>query len=66
LLVQVAALRDKQRARALARDLHGRVEEGAGFWRVRLGPFADRAAAQRARDVAISRGYGGASIISAP
>ncbi|SEK37507.1 rare lipoprotein A [Sphingomonas palmae] len=65
-LVQVAALRDEARARAVARSLGGYVEQASGFWRVRLGPFADRAAAQRARDAAISRGYGGASIIQAP
>lgn len=64
--VQVAALRDERRARALASDLGGRVEGAAGLWRIRLGPFADRAVAQRARDAAISRGYGGASIISVP
>lgn len=65
-LVQVAALRDEARARDAARALGGHVEQAAGWWRVRLGPFADRAAAQRARDAAVSRGYGGASIIPAP
>ncbi len=65
-MVQIAALRDEVRARAVARSLGGYVEQASGFWRVRLGPFADRAAAQRARDAAISRGYGGASIIQAP
>ncbi|MBW6523603.1 SPOR domain-containing protein [Sphingomonas sp. RHCKR47] len=65
-LVQVAALRDEARARDVARSLGGHVEQAAGWWRVRLGPFADRAAAQRARDAAVSRGYGGASIIQAP
>ncbi|WP_019516761.1 SPOR domain-containing protein [Sphingomonas sp. Mn802worker] len=65
-LVQVAALRDEARARAVARTLDGHVEQATGWWRVRLGPFADRAAAQRARDAAVSRGYGGASIIQAP
>jgi len=64
-LVQVAALRDEQRARGVARDLGGRVEGAGGLWRVRLGPFADRAMAQRRRDAAISRGYGGATIIPA-
>ena len=66
LLVQVAALRDEQRARSLARGLHARVEGSGGWWRVRLGPFTDRASAQRARDAAIARGYGDASIIPAP
>jgi len=49
----------------VARDLGGRVEGAGGLWRVRLGPFADRAMAQRRRDAAISRGYGGATIIPA-
>lgn len=65
-LVQVAALRDEARASAAAHALGGYVEQAAGLWRVRLGPFADRVAAQRARDAAVSRGYGGASIIPAP
>ena len=65
-IVQVAALRDEARARTVARSLDGHVERAGAWWRVRLGPFADRAAAQRARDAAVSRGYDGASIISAP
>lgn len=64
--VQVAALADEQRARAVARDLSGHVERAGSLWRIRLGPFADRTGAQRARDAAVARGYGGASIISVP
>lgn len=64
--VQVAALADEQRARAVARDLSGHVERAGSLWRIRLGPFADRPRAQRARDAAVARGYGGASIISVP
>jgi rare lipoprotein A len=64
-LVQVAALSSAQRAQALARSFGGTVVAGGGIYRVRLGPFADRAAAQRARDVAAARGYGDASIIPA-
>jgi rare lipoprotein A len=66
LLVQIAALRDEQRARSLARGLRARVEGSGGWWRVRLGPFTDRVSAQRARDAAIARGYGDASIIPTP
>jgi rare lipoprotein A len=65
-LVQIAALRDEQRARSLARGLRARVEGSGGWWRVRLGPFTDRTSAQRARDAAIARGYGDASIIPTP
>lgn len=62
-IVQVAALSSGERASALARTLGGRVESAGGLHRVRLGPFADAATAQRARDGAARRGYGDATII---
>lgn len=62
LIVQVAALGNAGRAQALARSLGGHVENAGGVWRVRLGPFTDFAAAQRARDDAVRRGYGDATI----
>jgi rare lipoprotein A len=65
LVVQVAAFADQARARAIARTLGGSVQPAAALWRVRLGPFRDRAAAQRARDDAVRRGYAGAQIIPA-
>lgn len=65
-LVQVAAFSTEARAQTLARALKGTIVGGNGVWRVRLGPFADRAAAQRARDAAAARGYGDASILVAP
>lgn len=64
-VVQVAALSNETRAAALARTLGGRVLPAGGLWRVRLGPFADMPSAQRARDGAVRRGYGDASILPA-
>lgn len=65
-LVQVAALSDRARARSLAETLKGYVESTAQLHRVRLGPFADRDSAQRARDAAQRRGYGDATILTQP
>ena len=64
-LVQVAAFSTEPRAVAVARSLGGRVFPAGAVWRVRLGPFADMASAQRARDGAARRGYGDASILLA-
>lgn len=61
--VQVAALSNAARATALANDLGGSVQPRGGLYRVRLGPFDDVAAANRARDGVVQRGYGGAQII---
>lgn len=66
LVVQVAALSNAQRARALAGQLGGTVRSAGNIHRVQLGPFADRAAAERARADAAKRGYGDARVISAP
>jgi len=66
LIVQVAALSNAQRARALASQLGGTVRSVGNIHRVQLGPFADKAAAERARADAAKRGYGDARIISAP
>lgn len=65
-LVQVAALSNEARARALARTLGGHVESAGQLHRIRLGPFADVNSAQRARDAAKRRGYGDATIITQP
>ena len=65
-LVQVAAFSSETRARALAASLRGSIADGGGLYRVRLGPFADAASAQRARDDAARRGYGDATIIVQP
>ncbi len=65
-LVQVAALSDPGRARSLAADLGGFVEPAGSLHRVRLGPFDIRSAAERARDGAVRRGYGDATILVQP
>lgn len=66
LIVQVAALSNAQRARALAEQLGGSVRSAGTIHRVQLGPFTDRAAAERARADAARRGYGDARILSTP
>lgn len=66
LIVQVAALSNAQRARTLADQLGGSVRSAGSLHRVQLGPFADRAAAERARADAAKRGYGDARILSNP
>ncbi|WP_010186429.1 SPOR domain-containing protein [Sphingomonas sp. PAMC 26605] len=62
LMVQVAALSSAERAAGLAKQLGGRVVPLGKLYRVQLGPFADPAAAQRARDGAARRGYADARI----
>lgn len=62
LMVQVAALSSAERAASLAKQLGGRVVPLGKLYRVQLGPFADSAAAQRARDGAARRGYADARI----
>jgi rare lipoprotein A len=66
LIVQVAALSNAQRARALADQLGGSVRSAGNIHRVQLGPFTDKAAAERARADAARRGYGDARILSIP
>lgn len=66
LVVQVAALSNAQRARALADQLGGSVRSAGNIHRVQLGPFADRTSAERARADAAKRGYADARVISAP
>jgi rare lipoprotein A len=66
LFVQVAALSNAQRAQALATQLGGLVRPGSGVYRVQLGPYADNAAAQRARADVARRGYADARIVQLP
>ena len=66
LFVQVAALSSAQRARTLADQLGGVVRSAGSLHRVQLGPFANRAAAEKARADAARRGYGDARVISVP
>ncbi|MFN4096173.1 MAG: SPOR domain-containing protein [Sphingomonas sp.] len=66
LFVQVAALSNAARARALADELGGIVRPGGGVYRVQLGPYPNSAAAERARADVARRGYGDARIVSVP
>ncbi len=66
LIVQVAALSNAERARGLASQLGGSVRSAGNIHRVQLGPFSDRASAERARADAAKRGYGDARIITTP
>jgi rare lipoprotein A len=63
LFVQVAALSSKARAQALAERLGGGVQAVGPVFRVRLGPFASRAAADAARARAAAAGYGDARLV---
>lgn len=60
--VQVAAMSAADRAAALARTIGGHVVTGGGIYRVQLGPFANAAAATRARDAVARQGYRDARI----
>ena len=64
--VQVAALSSASRATAVAAAIGGQVLPGPPLWRVRLGPFADAAAATRAKADVARRGYPAAQIIRYP
>lgn len=64
--VQVAALSSEANARALAAQLGGRVSAAGKLYRVQLGPFADRAAAEAARAAAARRGQAGAALVRIP
>nr|WP_302053737.1 SPOR domain-containing protein [Sphingomonas tagetis] len=66
LFVQVAALSNVQRARALADQLGGVVRSAGNVHRVQTGPYPNAAAAQRARADAARRGYGDARVVSVP
>lgn len=63
-LVQVAALSSPERATALAQKLRGFVKAGGGLYRVQLGPFATKEAAERARAGAVRAGFGDARLAS--
>ncbi|UYY78064.1 SPOR domain-containing protein [Sphingomonas sp. R1] len=63
-LVQVAALSSSERATALAQKLRGFVKAGGGLYRVQLGPFATKEAAERARAGAVRAGFGDARLAS--
>lgn len=57
LYVQVAALSNAARAGDLARQLGGQVAAGGGLYRVQIGPFANRADAERKRAAVAVQGF---------
>ncbi|WP_448657856.1 SPOR domain-containing protein [Sphingomonas sp. CJ99] len=63
LFVQVGAFSSRARADALAAQLKGRVVPGTSIHRVQIGPFADQAAAGKARADVASRGFPDARIV---
>ena len=62
-LVQVAAFSTRERAQTAARQVGGRIAAAGNLFRVQIGPFADAASAQRARDDAARHGYADARIL---
>lgn len=64
--VRVAALSVRANADRLARELDGEVVAAGKLHLVRIGPLPDRAAAAKARDRAVARGFKDATIVAAP
>ena len=62
LIIQVAAFSTQDRANGVATRLGARVSASGRLWRVRMGPFADRAQAQAALAKARAAGYSDARI----
>lgn len=60
--VQVAALSNRARADALAAEVKGFVQASGSLYRVQVGPFANQAAAERARADVAARGFGDARV----
>lgn len=63
--VQVAAFSSRANADATARKLGGKVSGAGKLWRVQLGPFIDRVAAEAGLARARKAGFGDARIVSA-
>lgn len=63
-VVQVGAFSSQSRAEALARQLGARTEQGGGYWRVRLGPYATQQAAQAGLRTATAKGFENARIMA--
>ncbi|MBR0551583.1 SPOR domain-containing protein [Stakelama marina] len=60
--VQVAALSNEARAKALADKLGGYVKAGGGLYRIRVGGFASKADAEQKRAQIARHGYGDARV----
>lgn len=65
LVVQVAAFGVEANAKKAAKQLDGNISHSGKYWRVQLGPFANRAQAAPALEKAKSAGYSDARIQSA-
>ncbi|MEE4450258.1 SPOR domain-containing protein [Novosphingobium resinovorum] len=65
LVVQVAAFSSEASARKVAAQLGGSVSASGKFWRVRMGPYANRAKAAPALEKARGAGYRDARILGA-
>ena len=63
-VVQVGAFSSQARATALAKQLGARVEPGGGLWRVRLGPYPSRQAAQAGMRAAAAKGFENSRIMA--
>lgn len=66
LFVQIAALSNADRARALAAQVGGVVRSAGKLHRVQIGPYPDAAAAQRGRADIARRGHPDARIVTNP
>ena len=62
--VQIAAFASRLNADATAKKLGGKVGGSGKLWRVQLGPFTDRAAAEAGLARAKKAGFGDARIVS--
>ncbi len=64
--VQVGAFSSEDRAKAAATKIGAQVSQSGKVWRVRLGPFTDRASADRGLAKARGAGYRDARIVGEP
>lgn len=63
IMVQIGAYSSRQGAEAIAKRLGGAASPAGKLWRVRTGPYADQAAAQRGIEKAAAAGFPGARIV---
>ncbi len=63
IMVQIGAYSSRQGAEAIAKRLGGAASPSGKLWRVRTGPYADQAAAQRGIEKATAAGFPGARIV---
>jgi rare lipoprotein A len=63
-VVQVGAFASRTRAEALAKSIGARAEAAGTLWRVRLGPYGSRQAAQAGVRAAAAKGFENAPILA--